>query len=76
MDVKIFTTTTCPYCQKLKAYLDEKGVKYSNIDIENDQSAVEQVVSLSGQMGVPVAVIDDKVIVGFDKEAIDNALQT
>ena len=76
MEVKVFTATGCPYCQKMKAYLDEKGIKYSDINIEKNQSAVEQIISLSGQMGVPVAVIDDKVIVGFDKEAIDNALQT
>ena len=75
MEVKVFSTATCPYCQKAKAYLDEKGVKYENIDISGNPGAVEEMISLSGQMGVPVIIIDDKVVVGFDKEAIDNALQ-
>ena len=74
MEVKIFTTAACPYCKKAKAYLDEKGIKYQNVDISENPEAVEEMVSLSGQMGVPVIVIDSNVIVGFDKEALDNAL--
>ncbi len=75
MEVKIFSTPTCPYCKKAKAYLDEKGIKYQNVDISENPGAVEEMVSLSGQMGVPVIIIDDNVIVGFDREALDNALK-
>lgn len=76
MEVKIFSTPTCPYCKKAKAYLDEKGIKYQNVDISENPGAVEEMVSLSGQMGVPVIIIDDNVIVGFDREALDNALKS
>lgn len=76
MEVKIFSTPTCPYCKKAKAYFDEKGIKYQNVDISENPGAVEEMVSLSGQMGVPVIIIDDNVIVGFDREALDNALKS
>jgi glutaredoxin len=50
-------------------------VKYSDINVEEDQKAAEDMVQKSGQMGVPVIEIGDKIIVGFDKSKIDLALQ-
>ena len=72
--VKVYSTKTCPWCHKTKEFLTEKGVKFEDIDVGADQKAASEMVEKSGQMGVPVTDIDGKIIVGFDKEAIEKAL--
>lgn len=73
--IKVYTTPTCPWCHKLKEYLNEKKVEYEDEDVSADHSAAKEMVEKSGQMGVPQIEINGKVIVGFDKEAIDNELK-
>jgi len=72
--VKVYSTATCPWCHKVKEFLDEKKVKYEDIDVGADKKAAEEMVEKSGQMGVPVTDINGTIIVGFDKEAIEKAL--
>ena len=62
-----------------KAYLDEKGIKYENFFVDQDEKLAEEMVKKTGQMGVPVTVItkDDNsetLIVGFDRKRIDKEL--
>ena len=71
MIVKIYSTPTCPYCKLAKEYLTSKGVTFDGIDVSQNKEASQEMVTISGQMGVPVIVIDDQVIVGFDKAKID-----
>ena len=72
--VKVYSTKTCPWCHKLKDYLNEKKIKFEDIDVGEDKKAAEEMVKKSGQMGVPVTDINGKIIVGFDKEEIEKAL--
>ncbi len=74
MDVKIYSTPTCPYCKMAKEYLNSKGISYQDIDVSSNQEAVQEMVRVSGQMGVPVIVIDGQPIVGFDRSRIDSLL--
>lgn len=74
MEVKVYSTPACPYCKMVKNYLTSKGVVFENIDVSQDQAAGEEMVKISGQMGVPVIVAGGEVIVGFDKAAINKAL--
>lgn len=74
MEVKIYSTPTCPYCKMVKEYISSKGVSYQDIDVASNREAGEEMVKVSGQMGVPVIVIGSQIITGFDKEAIDKAL--
>lgn len=73
-NIKIYSTPTCPWCKKAKQYLDEKGIAYENIDVSSNEKAQKEMIDKSGQMGVPVIDIDGKIIVGFDKEKIDELL--
>lgn len=75
MQIKVYSTPTCPYCARAKEYLSSKGVTFDNIDVSQNQSAADEMVKLSGQMGVPVIVIDGEVIIGFDKERIDSLIK-
>lgn len=74
MEVKIYSTPTCPYCNLAKDYLSSKGVSFRNIDVSADPAAAEEMKNVSGQLGVPVIIAGSEVIVGFDKGAINKAL--
>ena len=74
MKVKVYSTQSCPWCHKVKDLLKSKGVKFDDIDVGANQKAAEEMVQKSGQMGVPVTEINGKIIVGYDKEAIEEAL--
>lgn len=72
--IKIYSTPTCPYCKMAKQFLKENNIEFTDINVANDQQAAQEMVSKSGQMGVPVIDIDGQLIVGFDKGAIKKAL--
>jgi glutaredoxin 3 len=73
--VKVYSTQTCPWCFRVKDYLKQKKIPFKDIDVSSDDKAAHEMVALSGQTGVPVINIDGKIIVGFDKEAINEALE-
>lgn len=75
MDIKVYSTPTCPYCHRAKDYLSSKGVSYQDIDVSADAAAADEMVKVSGQMGVPVIVINGEIVVGFDQARIDSLLE-
>lgn len=72
-DVKIYTSNTCPYCVSAKDYLNEKGVEYTERNVQTDKEARKELMAM-GHMGVPVLIIDGEELVGFDKDKIDTLL--
>ena len=72
--VLVFTTPTCPWCNRAKAYLRQQHVPFREVDVSRDSSAARDLVRRTGQMGVPVIEIDGRPIVGFDQPRIDAAL--
>lgn len=74
MLVKVYSTPTCPYCTMAKKYLDSKKVQYESIDVSTDRNAAAEMVNKSGQRGVPVLEINGSIIIGFDKDKIDNLI--
>ena len=72
--IKVYSTNTCPYCTMAKEFLEENNVKFENINVSDDEEAAQEMIEKSGQMGVPVIVIGDEVIVGFDKYKIMEVL--
>ena len=76
MTVTIYSTVWCGFCHAAKQYLDKLGVKYDDKDIEKDPASLAECVQKSGQMGIPVIDIDGKIIVGFNRPAIDEALKS
>ena len=75
-DITVYSTPTCPYCKMVKEFLNEKGVEFKEIDVSTDRDAVKTIVEKSGQMGVPQIEINDKIIVGFNKEALERELES
>jgi len=74
--VKVYSTSSCPYCHRVKDFLKENNVQFEDIDVGADPDTGKEMIDKSGQMGVPVIDIDGQIIVGFDKEAIEKALGT
>lgn len=74
MNVKIYTTPTCGYCHQAKRFLTDNGVRFTEYDVSRDQSAANEMMTLSGQMGVPVIVVNGEVIVGFDRTRLEQLL--
>lgn len=72
--VKVYSTPTCPYCVTLKRFLEQNDVVFEEVDISEDEEALEEMKEKSGQSGVPVIEIGEEVIVGFEKEKIKQLL--
>ena len=72
--VVIYSTPTCPYCKKAKEYLSQKGISYVDYDVAKDRDKAKEMIQKSGQMGVPVIVIDDEIVVGFNQTKVDELL--
>lgn len=72
--VTIYTTPTCTWCNALKTHLRKFGIRYTEVDVASDPHAAEEMVSKSGQRGVPQADIEGEIIVGFDKVRINKLL--
>jgi mycoredoxin len=70
----LYATAWCPYCAKTRKLLAERHIPYREYDIEKSAEGMAQYQQLHGN-GVPVLVIKDKVIHGFDADAIAAALQ-
>ena len=75
MSVVIYTTPTCGFCHQAKIYFNRQNVRFSEIDVSRDQQAAIEMVTMSGQQGVPVIVIDGQIVLGFNQPAIDQLLQ-
>ena len=79
MKITIYSTKTCAYCNMLKKWLDEKSITYSVYSVDENPMAAQNMVRISGQMGVPFSTIeyeDGQIvnILGFDRQKFDAAL--
>lgn len=74
MNIKIYSTPTCPYCVQVKKYLEEKNVQFEEFDVSKDRDAASEMINKSGQRGVPVIDVNGEIIVGFDKGKLDSLI--
>ena len=72
--IKIYSTSWCPECVQVKKNVDFKGIDYTEINVADRQEDREEVLKVSGQRTVPVIDIDGKIIVGFNRALIDEAI--
>jgi len=69
--VRIYSTPMCPFCQRAKLFLQERGVEFQEIDVAADREKVAELMKVSGQRGVPVIVAGSEVVVGFDQAKLE-----
>ena len=72
--IKLYSLPTWPHCHHAKEFLSQKNLAFTDFDVGEDKTARDEMVALTNQRGVPVIVIDDKVIIGFDQQKIEEAL--
>jgi glutaredoxin 3 len=69
-EITVYTTNTCPYCTMLKNFLDDKGIAYKEVNVQQDQREAQKLVDTTGQMGVPQSNVNGHWVLGFDPESI------
>lgn len=72
--VVVYSTTVCPWCHRVKQWLEEHHIKYQDINVGEDQAKAQEMIEKSGQMGVPVIEVNGQIIVGFDEAKLKAAL--
>ena len=68
--VTVYSTPTCHFCHMAKDYFKEKGVEFEDFDVSSNLEKRKEMLEKSGQMGVPVILIENQIIVGFNKPKI------
>jgi len=68
--IEIYSTPTCHFCQMTKEFLKEHNIPYTDYNVATDLERRKEMIAKSGQMGVPVIVIDGQLMVGFDREEL------
>ena len=79
-DVKVYALSTCIHCKKAKEYLDQCGIKYNCVHVDQltgdeRKAVVEEVKKHNPSVSFPTILIDGDVIIGFNQEKIDEALK-
>ena len=74
MEVIVYSSPACSYCNMVKEFLSQKGISFTEKDVSRDQLVAQELVSRTGQMGVPVIIINGETIVGFDRARLEEAL--
>jgi glutaredoxin/uncharacterized protein (DUF302 family) len=78
-NIKLYSTTTCPYCTMEKQWLESNKVKHDVIYVDRNQEEAEKMVRNTGQMGVPVTEVqyedgESEYIVGFNKAQLSKVI--
>ncbi len=78
--IKVFSTPTCPYCKMVKEYLNKQNIQFEDVDVGKNKEAAKELIDISGQMGVPVTVLEkeggeNQIIIGFDQVALEDAFK-
>ena len=70
----LYTDTLCPICGLMEQYLAERGVEYMKINVDENPEGKKAFLKL-GYDNFPVLDIEGTTILGYDTEAIENALK-
>lgn len=73
--VTVYSTTTCPYCDMMKNFLDQQNIPYTNVDVQKDPIEANKLVQTTGQMGVPQTNVNGEWVLGFDPNRVMELLK-
>ncbi|MDY6865448.1 MAG: glutaredoxin family protein [Halobacteriota archaeon] len=74
MDITVYMTKICPYCQAQKKFLRENNIEFEEIDILKDRAAAKMVREASEKLILPQTRINDKLILGFKEDELKREL--
>ena len=69
-NVTIYSTPTCHFCHMAKDFFTANSIPFTEYDVAGNLEKRKEMMEKSGQMGVPVIIIDGEITVGFDKPRI------
>ncbi len=72
--VEIYSTESCHFCHMAKEWMAAKGVSYSDYNVGKDAQKRQEMVEMTGQLGVPVIKIGDEVMIGFNPDQMAKLL--
>ncbi|MFA5933638.1 MAG: glutaredoxin family protein [Candidatus Paceibacterota bacterium] len=72
--VTIYSTPTCHFCHMAKDFFKENNIQYTEYNVASDMEKRTEMIEKSGQMGVPVIIIDGEITVGFNEGQIRQTL--
>ncbi len=72
--VTIYSTPVCHFCHMAKEYFAENNIEFTEFNVAQDQDKRQEMIDMTGQMGVPVIRIDNDVVVGFDESKVKELL--
>jgi glutaredoxin-like YruB-family protein len=73
-NVTIYSTPTCHYCKEAKAFMQARGVPFTEHNVASDLERRKEMIDKTGQMGVPVIDVDGQLMVGYSEEELATAL--
>lgn len=71
--VVVYSSDTCPYCVAAKNFLHENNVEFEEKNVTTCEQARNELIS-KGYRGVPVIVVGEEEVVGFDKSRLQTLL--
>jgi len=78
-DITVYSTPSCPYCVKIKEWLDSEDLDYVEHNVAEDQEKAMEMVKKTGQRGVPQTVVEkdgeENVVVGFQPQKIKELVE-
>ena len=74
VDVIIYSTPTCHYCNLTKEFLKENNVAYTDYNVAEDTNKRAEMIEKSGQMGVPVIMVKGEMMIGFNEDKLRSVL--
>ncbi|HEY4527356.1 MAG TPA: glutaredoxin family protein [Candidatus Paceibacterota bacterium] len=72
--VTIYSTPTCHFCHAAKDFFTEQHVQFTDHNVATDLEKRKEMITKSGQMGVPVIYVGDDLVVGFDEPKLRELL--
>ena len=72
--VIIYSTPVCHFCHAAKDFFKENGVAFTEHDVAADLEKRQEMIEMTGQMGVPVIRIENDVVIGFDEAKLRELL--
>lgn len=69
--LKLYVKNWCPWCISAKHYLNKRGYRYDEVDVNRDDAGYEEMIRLSGQAYTPTLVVDDKVLADFGTDELE-----
>ncbi|OHB09622.1 MAG: hypothetical protein A3G05_01150 [Candidatus Zambryskibacteria bacterium RIFCSPLOWO2_12_FULL_45_14] len=73
--VEIYSTSSCHFCHLAKEFFSTNNISFTDYNVGTDTTKRSEMIEKSGQMGVPVIIIDDRdVVIGFDRNALTKLL--